>query len=42
MQEPMAVEKTEEELIAETVADPSLALEIKQGTAFDVAKDFTG
>ena len=42
VQEPMAVEKTEEELIAETVADPSLALEIKQGTAFDVAKDFTG
>ena len=42
MQEPMAVEKTEEELIAETVSDPSLALEIKQGTAFDVAKDFTG
>ena len=29
VQEPMAVEKTEEELIAETVADPSLALEIK-------------
>ena len=42
VQEPMAVEKTEEELIAETVSDPSLALEIKQGTAFDVAKDFTG
>ena len=42
VQEPMAVEKTEEELITETVADPSLALEIKQGTAFDVAKDFTG
>ena len=42
VQEPMAVEKTEEELIAETVSDPSLALEIKQGTAFDVVKDFTG
>lgn len=42
VQEPMAVEKTEEELIAETVSDPYLALEIKQGTAFDVAKDFTG
>ena len=42
VQEPMAVEKTEEELITETVSDPSLALEIKQGTAFDVAKDFTG
>ena len=42
VQEPIAVEKTEEELIAETVSDPSLALEIKQGTAFDVAKDFTG
>lgn len=36
------VEKTEEELIEETAVNPSLALEIEQGTAFDVAKDFTG
>ena len=36
------VEKSEEELIAETTSDPSLALEIEQGAAFDVQKDFTG
>lgn len=36
------VEKSEEELIAETTSDPSLAIEIEQGAAFDVQKDFTG
>ena len=36
------VEKSEEELIAETTSDPSLALEIEQGSAFDVERDFTG
>lgn len=36
------VEKSEEELIAETTSDPFLAIEIEQGAAFDVQKDFTG
>ena len=42
MQEPAVVEKTEEELITETVTDPAFAITIEQGTDFEVEKDFTG
>ena len=38
----MQTEKSEEELIEETVADPELALMVTEGEAFDIQNDFTG